>query len=90
MRLTAKIQNGNSVVKRVMIYDNGSSCYGFYYNTLEDDPCFADTWFESIEEAKIAFAEEYDIPEEAWTPIADPQEGCQHDIIAPAKSTWVR
>jgi hypothetical protein len=83
MRLIAEVQNGHSVVKRLMIYEDKDGCYVFHYATAEDGPCFADAWFESLHEAKSACAEQYGVSEAAWSLVADPMPYCQHDIIAP-------
>ena len=87
MRLSAAVQNGHPVVKRVMIYEDEGGCFVFHYATVEDGPCFADTWFESLREAKLACAEQYGVSEAAWSPVAGPAAGCRHDIIAPTGVT---
>jgi len=86
MRMIAPVISAQSAAKRVMLYETPTCCYLFHYNTLDDGPCFADTWFVRVTEAKLACYEEFGIEEAGWTSVPDPLPGCQNDIIAPTKA----
>jgi hypothetical protein len=53
------------------------------YDTQEDKSCYADLWFETIEEALEYCTHELDVEQEQWVVIIDPKEGQYHDIISP-------
>ena len=68
-------------VRRVIVYgpDDGG-WFLFLSKTVEDEGCFADEWYESLEAAESAAREQYGIA--TWTEIPDPTPGCFDDRIA--------
>lgn len=85
MRQIAQVSRSHDKTKRVMVYDDDQACYIFYFDTLADGPGFADTWHESMAEAKQICLESFGIAEADWQTVPDPQEGGQHDIITPTR-----
>jgi hypothetical protein len=67
-------------VRKLMIYETTDGVYVFLYDTVKDAPCFADMFFETLEEAE-EYCQEYGVEKENWTIVADPLEGCSHDLI---------
>lgn len=68
-------------VKKVMIYESNKGVYVFLYNTDEDKSCFADQWYEIVQEADDYCLEQFNVKEQDWILIDDPKDGCQHDLI---------
>jgi len=85
MRLTAKIKQPNSEVKRLMIFDSEDGVYLFVYNTHEDSSALCDYWFEKIDDAFESCSEDYGITKQDWNEIPNPLEHCQHDWIEPVR-----
>lgn len=85
MRKIAKVQNGHSDVKQVMIYECEDGVYLFPFASLEDGSGRGDEWYESVEQAEAICKREYGIASTDWKYIDDPMENCQHDWIAPVR-----
>jgi biofilm protein TabA len=85
MRLIADINQKDSEVKRLMIFDTGAGVYVFGYNTKEDSSGIWDDWYETIHDAFESCEEEYGIKKSDWTEIPDPMEYCQDDWINPVR-----
>jgi hypothetical protein len=84
MRLITQVE-GRPDVKRLMIHECKDGVYLFLFEIDEDGACFADLWFESLEDALKTAQEEYGISRELWREIPDPPEHCQQDWISPAR-----
>ncbi len=80
MRKVAAVNHPQT--KRVMLYNADDGCYLFLYNQLEDGACYADYFFEELEDMYQHCSDEYGIGTDAWQTIPDPEEGCFHDRIA--------
>lgn len=83
MRMYALLKEQVDNAKKVMIYESENGVYVFLYDTQEDKSCYADLWFETIEEALEYCTHELDVEQEQWVVIIDPKEGQYHDIISP-------
>jgi biofilm protein TabA len=72
-------------VKRIILYagDNGASL--FLSKSTDDAGCFADEWYESVDEASLACHERFGVEDAMWQDVPDPEPGCQEDWIAPVR-----
>lgn len=81
MRLKAT-PPANSPYRRIILYaTDDEGVYLFLSISGIDGIDGYDEWYATIEEAQSA-AERYDVHETAWTPLADPLPGAQHDTEA--------
>ncbi|WP_078554344.1 hypothetical protein [Bacillus alkalicellulosilyticus] len=67
-------------VQKLMIYGTTDGVFVFLYDTVKDAPCFADIFFETLEEAE-EYCQEYGVKKEDWTFVPNPLDGCFHDLI---------
>ncbi|WP_139995517.1 hypothetical protein [Paenibacillus paridis] len=81
MRKYLVLEERVNKIKKVMIYETDEEAYVFLYDTHEDKPCFADYWFESVEDAEDYCEAHINVKEKNWLVIDDPKAGCQHDLI---------
>jgi hypothetical protein len=87
MRKYAILKEPINQVKKVMIYEYDVGVYVFLYDNEEDIPCFADHWYEYVQEAEDYCMEQLNISEDDWVVIGEPQDGNQHDLIQPIKTS---
>ncbi len=80
MRQIATVKN-NAKIKRLMVYKSDGGCYLFFYDRLEDSACYADHWYENLEDLQDICLTEYAVLPTDWTTIPDPLPNCQHDWI---------
>ncbi|WP_152393332.1 hypothetical protein [Paenibacillus guangzhouensis] len=72
------------VVPKVMIYETQSNgVYVFLYKSKDDIPSHNDFWFDELIDAENFCKQYFDINNNDWIQIEDPQEGFQHDLIKP-------
>jgi hypothetical protein len=57
----------------------------FLSTTIDDDGCFADEWYESLDDAHAACRSRFGIEERMWGDVSDPEPVCQEDWIAPVR-----
>ena len=73
-------------IKKIMLYNaDGEETYLFYFDTWHDAPSTKDFLYPSVEEVEEYCLIEYNVKPSDWINISDPQNGCQHDFIAPTK-----
>jgi hypothetical protein len=84
MRRIAQIKK-HPEYKRLMIDVNKDGVFLYLYDHLEDGPCTADLWFESIEETENYCLENFQVAISSFTAIEEPSSGCQRDWIRPTK-----
>ncbi|CAM4462711.1 hypothetical protein FHS16_003095 [Paenibacillus endophyticus] len=81
MRKYQLLEESTNPIKKVMLYETHEGAYVFLYHTYEDKPCFADYWFELVEDADDYCKENLNIVDNNWRMLDDPKIGCQHDLI---------
>ena len=86
MRQVAQVRTSRDETVRLMLFDDGQSCSMLYFDTPADGPGTADTRHETIAGAKAFCADCFGIMEADWQTVADPEDGCQHDIIEPTRA----
>lgn len=85
MRWIANINEPDSDLKRLMIYEYDGGAYLFGYDFAEDCDADWDEWYPDTKEARLVCSHEHGVPETEWTEIADPLPHCQHDWIKPVR-----
>jgi len=65
-----------------MLVPEKTGCFVFLFDGIEDGPCFADHWLNSLETAKEFCHKTFGVPLEGWSKIADADEGFLQDRIA--------
>ena len=84
MRRTANVSRPGSGFRRVMIYDpeDGGGVFLFLFRRLDDSPCEADHWYESVTDAERDAEDGFGIRADDWRTIPDPVPGRPHDLFA--------
>lgn len=54
-----------------MLVPEKTGCFVFLFDGIEDGPCFADHWLNSLETAKEFCHKTFGVPIEGWSKIAD-------------------
>lgn len=70
--------------QKLMLFENRQGVCLFVFNTVQDQPCANDYWFGTAAEAEWFIQAEYG-SNLAWTPIDDPMDFCQDDLIHPVR-----
>jgi hypothetical protein len=81
MRLKASIQNRTKFV-HFMIYETDDSGVYLFLATENRDEGY-DSWYLTVDEAKLSALDQYEIPLDLWEQIPDPLPGALHDIEEP-------
>ena len=82
MREVAVVSNPVGEVCRVMLYEARDGAYLFLYRSAEDEPCIADNWFATGDDAVECARRQYEVRPDDWQVIPDPAPGCRHDLVA--------
>lgn len=90
MRKLALADRSKNHIKRIMVHDTSEDCFVYYYDTLHDQPCVADEWYATVEEAFRSVQGWYVSQGAEWVEVPDPPEGCQLDVMRPTKSFGTR
>ena len=85
MRKFANVKSDESLTKRIIVYETNTGTYVFPCATLEDGSATGDYWFENLIQADEFYLDYYSINDDDWQLANDPQEGCQHDWLAPVR-----
>jgi len=72
-------------IRRVILHATDHGTYLYLSRSVDDAGAFADQWYESVADAEAAACDRFGIATDAWTSVADPEPGCQHDWIAPVR-----
>ena len=86
MRWTAPVKDQNSAFARVMVAEEGSGALLFLFRSKVDEPCQADMFFDTVQEAKSECFDTFKVREVDWQKLPDQILGCQKDWIAPVRS----
>jgi len=68
-----------------MLYESSEGIYLFGYDRLNDTSCVWDLHYDSVKDGLEYCNETFDIADEDWITISDPEPDCQHDFILPTK-----
>lgn len=85
--LDKETESGNVIIKKIMLFqENKNNIYLFLYDNIdEDSSCFADFWFNNLDDALECIEHEYGLVIQDLIDIDDPLEYCQNDIITPIR-----
>lgn len=64
-----------------MLALEATGCFVFLFDSMEDRPCYADHWHESLAEAKAFCLRTCGVRPERWAGIADAPDECMRDRI---------
>ena len=70
---------------KCVILSSDGGVYLYLSSSADDVGCFADEWYESVDDATAACLERFGVAEAMWQDVPDPEPGCQHDWIEPVR-----
>ena len=85
MRKYAILKEPKDNIKRIMLHETDEGLYLYEYNTVKDEPCCSDLYFDSREAAETFIKAEFEVMESDWILIGDALEFCQNDLILPIR-----
>lgn len=83
MRRTANVSRPGSAFRRVMIHDpEDGGVFLYLFRTLDESPCEADYWYESVTDALRDAEDGFEIGADDRRTIPDPAPGRPHDLLS--------